>query len=346
MRVRLTTSDDLHLPYYSHSIMTAINTCPKWGIIRYKKKLYFRQSSRAMALEAGSAMHEAVAAFRLWQVYRLQNLYEHFLFHGKRLFNTVEEPNRFENCIASFSKSDPRDEALNFLYEILNSGTFYDDPRDRIRTIGNMEETLVRYVDELWPTLNKNPIWIEDINDPTALIGIEIPFDMVIDDAIRYIGTIDGICLREGIIRDEENKTASRLDEAWRNSFDVSSQPTGYNVASELITGLSCDTTRIIGVKVKQTKSNEDMLVFSVDRNETQRQAWYRTLMAAHRVTTEHVEAPLLAPEFTHSCNRYFRSCAFTPLCSSDMEDQEAMLENMEEAPPSPSEERILEKWK
>lgn len=346
MLARLTTKDDLHLPYYSHSIMTAINTCPKWGIIRYKKKLYFRQASRAMALEAGSAMHEAFAALRLWQLYRLQNLYEHFLFHGKRLFNTIEEPNRFENCIANFQKSDPRDEALNFLYEILNSGTFYDDPRDRIRTIGNMEETLVRYVDELWPTMKNNPIWVEDPLDPTALVGIEIPFDMVIDNALRYIGTIDGICQRPEQLRIEENKTASRLDEAWRNSFDVSAQPTGYMVAARALTGQSVDTSRVIGVKVKQTKSNEDMLVFSVDRSESQIASWYRTLLYTHRVATEFVDEPLLAPEFTHSCNRYFRSCAFTPLCSSDMDDQEAMLESMEPAPPSPSEERILEKWK
>lgn len=340
MKVRLTTKEDLHLPYYSYSIMTAINTCPKWAMIRYVKKLYFARHSRALALEAGSAMHEVFAAFRLWQLLRLQNLPDHFTHHGARLFTADRLSSTF------FPKPNPRDEALNFCYEILNSGDFYDDPSDRIRTIANMEETIIRYVDELYPTLERNPIYVADPTDPVALVGIEIPFDMVVDDAVRYIGTIDGICSRGESVRDEENKTASRLDEAWRNSFDVSSQPTGYTIATELLTGLPCDSARIIGVKVKQTRSNEDMLVFNVDRNQSQREAWHRSLFHAHRVAMDNSDNPLLAPEFTHSCNRYFRSCAFTPLCSSDMEDQEAMYETMEPAPPSPSEEKILEKWK
>lgn len=339
MRVRLTTKEDLHLPYYSHSIVENIVTCPKFGIIRYKERKYFRTAFRQLALEAGSAMHDVFAALRLWQLLRLQNLPEHFEHHGIRLFG--EE--RFHDCFVE--RPDRRDEALAFCFQILNSTEYYDDPTDRIRTMANMEDTTIRYLDDMLALADRNPIWVAGA--PTEPVGIELSFDMVIDDAIRYIGTIDGVCSRaDGTLRVEENKTASRLDEAWRNSFDVKSQPTGYIVAGRLITGNDdISSARIIGVKLKQTRSHEDMLVFNIDREEDHILAWHRTLLHAHELSERYKDEPLLAPEYTHSCNRYFRPCAFIPLCSSTMDDQIATYETMEETPLSPSEEAILRKW-
>jgi len=341
MKARLTTKDDLHLPYFSHSIIEAIATCPKWGLIRYKERKYFRNSSRAMALEAGSAMHDVFAALRLWQILRLQNLPEHFKHHGIRLFGE----GRFETTWRE--RSDKRDEALAFCFEILNTSGYYDDPSDKTRTMSNMEETTIRYVDEMLSHADRNPIWIANTEDATDTVGIELPFDLVINDEIRYIGTIDGICDRDGVLRIEENKTASRLDEAWRNSFEVKSQPTGYMVAARCITNdPEVNSARIIGVKLKQTRSHEDMLTFAIEREESHFHSWLRTLYFVHKLSEEYKDNYLHAPEFTHSCNRYFRPCSFIPLCSSDMADQEDMYEQMEETPMSPSEEAILEKWR
>lgn len=336
---RMTTREDLHLPYYSHSIVEAIATCPKWGLIRYKQRKYFRSTFRAMALEAGSAMHDVFAALRLWQLLRLQNLPEHFAYHGKRLFGE----DRFANTF--FERADRQDEALAFCFEILNTTEYVDDPTDRIRTMANMEETTIRYVQDMLATAERNPIWVA--GGPTDPVGIELPFDLVIDNEIRYIGTIDGIAQRaDGTRRVEENKTASRLDEAWRNSFDVKAQPTGYMVAASLIAGGEPITSaRVIGVKVKQTRSHEDMQTFVVERETDHFNAWHRTLRFVHELALRYESTPLEAPEFTHSCNRYFRPCAFIPLCSSTMEDQIATFETMVETPLSPSEEAILSKW-
>src|SRR6478736_27640 len=188
MRFRLATDKDKHLPYYSFSIMEAILTCPKWGLIRYKDRKYFASNYRALALEAGSTMHEVFAAMRLWQMYRVQGLADHFNYHGIRIFG---QP-RLE---ASFwPKSNPRDEVLAFCFEILNSSEWYDDPKDSIRTIANMEETTIVYVDRMMEAMERNKIWVADVNDPTAPVGIEYAFDMAVDDAVRYIGTLDGVC--------------------------------------------------------------------------------------------------------------------------------------------------------
>jgi hypothetical protein len=338
MKFRLATADDKHLPYYSHSIMEAILTCPKWGLIRYAERKYFRANFRALALEAGSAMHEVFAALRLWQLYRIHNLPDHFNHHAIRIFGR----NRVEACF--WPKPDPRDEALSFCFEILNSGEFYDDPNDNIRTVANMEETTIRYVDEQLAVMDRNDIWVADRSDPTAPVGVEYSFDMVVDDVIRYIGTIDGITVHQprGVVRLEENKTASRLDEAWRESFRIKFQPTGYTIAGRLLTGQPIVESKIIGVKVKQTRSTEDYLTFVEHRDEENFHYFHQTLMFTHRLALEYKGRALDAPMFTHSCNRYFRPCGFIDLCAGSREDQEMMYEAMEKTPLSPSEKAII----
>lgn len=340
MRFRLATAEDKHLPYYSFSIMEAILTCPKWGLIRYKDRKYFRSNYRALALEAGSAMHEVFGALRLWQLYRLQHLPDHFNHHGTRLYGKQ----RLEACF--WEKPDLRDEALSFCFEILNSGQYFDDPSDNIRTMANMEETTIRYVDEMMAVMDRNEIWVADPNDPTAPVGIEYTFDMVIDNAIRYIGTIDGITIHHprGLTRLEENKTASRLDEAWREAFRVKFQPTGYTIAGRLLTGKEIVENKIIGIKVKQTRSSEDFLAFVEHRDEETFYPFYQTLQYTHRLATEYAGRSLDAPMFTHSCNRYFRPCGFIDLCCASRDDQLDMYEGMETTQLSPSEEVILGK--
>lgn len=336
MRVRLATDADKHLPYYSHSIMEAILTCPKWGLIRYKDRKYFKSTYRALALEAGSQMHEVFAALRLWQLRRIQNLEDHFRVHSTRIFGS----DRVEACFRM--KPNHRDEALSFCFEILNSGEFFDDPNDNIRTMANMEETTVRYVDEMMRVMDRNPIWVQSATDPVALVGIEIPFDIVVDEIIRFIGTIDGICVHLSGVRLEENKTASRIDDAYRKSFMVKFQPTGYTIAGRLITNVSITQTKVIAIKIKQSRSPEDFVPFVEHRDEESFIQWHNTLMFCHELTERYKNNYLNAPMFTHSCNRYFRPCGFIDLCAASMEDQKMMYESMETTPYSPSEAAII----
>ena len=128
MKLRLATPEDKHLPYYSHSIVEAILTCPKWGCIRYRERKYFKANFRSMALEAGSTMHEVFAACRLWQLDRKQHLPEHANHHGERIFGP-----RWQACSYNRKPND-RDDLPSICFETLNSSEFFDDPSDTKRT--------------------------------------------------------------------------------------------------------------------------------------------------------------------------------------------------------------------
>ena len=331
---------------YSHSIMEGILTCPVFGLIRYYKRRQY-PSKRQLALEAGSAMHSVFAAVRLWQVYRKQKLEGHWLHHGPRLFNTEDFPTRFEDAFKPMT--NPRDELMSFCFSILNTTGYYDDPDDTYRTLQNMEQTTIRYVDEQLIKMDDNPIWIEDPNDPQSRIGIEQHFDVIVEwkgKRIRYIGTIDGIvCQRRypNTAMVDENKTSARLDEAWKRSFDTKSQPTGYVYVAKLLTGLEVTKTRILGVKIKQTRSNEDYLPFITDRQDYQLVDWARSLFFADELVERYGDDPITAPQFTHACNRYFRPCSLIDLCAASPEDREEIYHNsMIEAPLTPSQEAVL----
>jgi len=353
IHIRWTKLSEANLFAYSHSKVEAILTCPVWGIIRYVKNLYYPNAQRAMALEAGGAMHDVFAACRLWQLLRLQSLPEHFIHHGHRLFG--EE--RFTRCWKDYGgkETDYRDELINFCFNILNSGEFYDDTDDNIRTLSNMETTVIRYVDWRMPQFERNPIWVEDVNDATKRVGIEVTFDVIIayrGKSVRYIGTIDGIItplnanpsypvLGEAYI--DENKTASRLDETWRKSYMVKSQPTGYIAIARMITSLVVSKVRMIGVKIKQTRSSEDLRAFIEDREDYQMIKWVQSLFHAHEIVERYEADPLQAPQYTHSCSRFFRPCSFIDLCAASPEDQQDIYQSMVPGRLSPSEIRAKE---
>jgi hypothetical protein len=102
----------------------------------------------------------------------------------------------------------------------------------------------------------------------------------------------------------------------------------------------------MLGIKVKQTRGHEDFLSFEEERDHGRIIEWYNTLMFVHYIVERFKADPLSAPQFTHSCNRYFRPCGFVDLCGADYDDQQLIYESMEETPLSPSEASILEKWK
>lgn len=350
MHLRLTTPADLHLPYYSHSIVEAINTCPRWGIIRYIERRYFASQYRAMALEAGSAMHDVFAAFNLTQLAYVQSRPDLAEREADRIFSKIDESGTltvapWRGVIRFDLKRDSlRDIFLENCFKTLHHlSDFYDDPDDRIRTIANMESTTIRFVDEQLPLIDRSSVYI---SDDDSLVGIEIAFDMVVDDRLRFIGTIDRISRRsDNRIRNREYKTASRLDEAFRRAFMVKSQPTGYILATQLLTGEPCTESDIIGIKIKQTRSHEDYLSFTEAREDHHFRQWYRTLIFTHELVESYRGRALEAPQFTHSCNRYFRPCGFVDLCAADEDDAEMIYEAMEVTPLSPSEENTKKQW-
>jgi hypothetical protein len=336
VNVRLATEDDKQQhEAFDNTKLQAINTCPTWGIVRYGHHLRMPGAGRSMPLEAGAAAHEVFAAVRLIDMAKYQGLNDHFMFHGVQLFG--EE--RFEAMREWLFKSDDdRTRHMNFALEALYTSGFHDDPMDKRRTMTNIEEAMIAYMDR-WPW-GKHPVWTEDENDPQSMIGVENEFDIVLEYHLddgnmrcwRFTGKIDGIHLHSDTHTIHENKTASRLDDAWRESFLMSSQVTGYCLATSLLIQQAVSNACIVGVALPQPRSYDyGGIVFEhVSRASHMTQDWFRWFLHTVLIYEEFVSDPKGAPRYTHSCNRYFRPCAMIPFCASEPEEQDNILSEME----------------
>ena len=289
-----------------------------------------------MALECGSAAHEVFAAVRLWQLRTYQHKTDLSDFHGPRLFGTT----RYEamlQAVSLCSNEDPRTQSLAFCLSALESSGFYDDPRDRRRTMTNLEEACIAYIDR-WDW-NRMPVWIRDADDPQTDVGIELPFDIVLSFMLvngdvreyRFIGKADGLHTRGGELYLHENKTASRLDEAWQQSFLLSSQVTGYCLALGLWAGKAITKAEIYGLSIPLPKNYDfgGVVRESVSRYSHHFDRWFHWFL--HTVETERAyeNNPVDAPKYTHSCNRYFRPCSMIPFCDASDEEQQQVLGEM-----------------
>ena len=54
---------------FSNSRLEGISECPTFGIVHMQRQ--YPQHGRAMALEAGEAMHQFFAAMRVWQLFKV-----------------------------------------------------------------------------------------------------------------------------------------------------------------------------------------------------------------------------------------------------------------------------------
>jgi len=293
-----------------------------------------------MALEAGSAAHEGFAAVR-WYQYRYyqcktQVQFQNAEYHGKRLF-----PNgRYERMTYVLKDTAThRTNCINFAIEAIESSDFYDDISDTRRTISNINEAMISYIDAY--DMIRYPIWIRDVNDPKTDIGIEIPFDIVVTVGyngtqtleVRFTGKLDGLHVdpkKDNRLIIEENKSGARLDDAWLAQWVLSHQITGYCVASGTFTGIDCKNATISGMRIPIGKNaSEGIRKETVNRSDMLFNKWAEWFVTSVLMEQEYRDNVGNAPMYTHSCNRYFSSCTFLPFCASDsdQEKQEIITE-------------------
>lgn len=340
----LATPDEIKtLPAFDYTKLSAVNMCPTWGIIRYTKHLAMPGGGRSMALEAGSAMHECFAVIRLVQLGhpQAQNLREHMQYQGARMFGD----SRWGAILGGWNDADLSITLRNCALECLATADYVDDPYDKRRTYVNLETALLYYV-QRWDCA-RYPVWVRDVNDPHSDVGIEIPFavkvtghglvlpdggDGIVDQFI-YTGRIDGLHHTAPGSADllvQENKTASRLDDAWRMSFDMSHQVTGYCVAGSLFAGADIDRGLVIGLSLPLPKyAHEGLAMEAVRRLPFMKARWLSWLEYTVGIHDTYRDDVINAPRHTHSCNRYFRPCSMIPFCASDEQDQRDMLTQM-----------------
>lgn len=336
--LRMSTPDDMHLPVYDNTKLVAMNTCPTWGILRYQMHRTLPGSGRAMALEAGTVMHEVFAMIRLLTLFsnnHHENIPEIVKHHLIRIFK--DRGGDLYNLFSDGEIGDIYELANTAAIQVIETSGFYDDPSDRRRTINNLILCASHYIQH-WDFSTQ--IWVRDLNNPTSDIGVEIAFDTTAElhhlygsNYFRLTGIIDGISVSqtsEGQLIIEENKTASRLGDAWSMPFHINSQPTIYLLAASAFTKQEVNHARIIGLAIPIPKSSAamPMIVERVTRKIHHYQDFVAWLFHTIDMYERYQDNPHAAPRFTHSCNRYFRPCSFIPFCDADPEEQKQMIEN------------------
>ncbi len=328
---------------YSNSRLTDLNHCPTWGVVHSQKQ--YDSSSRAMALEAGETMHEVFAAVRIWQLQYVQKLPRHARVTADRIFGAE----RWKRILADVDGSlDDRERLMQLAFSVLHTSGYEDDPNDNIRTLSNMEMSSIVYVDEQLSKFDNWPIWVADKKDPKAPVGIEQVFDVVLEYAdgrlIRFIGTLDGLILNASKGNRptlDENKTAARLDDAWKFSFDMTHQITGYLACSTSVFGLSVFNARVTGLKVKPANRGEDIYVLETTRDPDSILHWARWVRHTADLGDLYKDNYENAPRYTHSCNRYFRPCSLIPFCADTADGRAEQWGQMVPVEGSPSERAV-----
>jgi hypothetical protein len=206
--------------------------------------------------------------------------------------------------------------------------------------MSNLEQSMIAYCDR--QELGR---LVPYFNPETGVIGIELPFDITVDFSepafessqfhvakLRYIGRIDGLMYDGDRLEVHENKTAARLDNSWSDSFLMSHQVTGYCLAASTVVGVGINNAVVHGLMVPlpKTYDNGGVVRLPIDRDHHRYNEWYKWLYTTYEMYDRWKDDPLNAPEYTHSCNRYFRTCSFLPLCAmADPEDRKLNYSEM-----------------
>ena len=345
---RMATAADAHLPTFDYTKLTAINTCPTWGIMRYTHHKAMSFGGRAMALEAGKLMHDCFSVIRLYQLGYVQDMPALMHYHGVRLFGTQ----RWNEIVASSALH--RDDvaphhvnARNLSWSVMSTAEWVDDPDDKKRTYAAMEASIAYYC-ERWD-FKRYPVWVRDARDPKSDVGIEIPFDVVVEiedtngaplvageevlypmQSFRLTGRMDGLHVeRDGSLILHENKTG-KVDNVWRNAIQMSHQPTGYCVAASAFSGQQVSRGLMIGMAIPLARSMVDSIAYQpIERPQHALDTWTRWAYHTVALHEQYAGDVSNAPRYTHSCNRFFRTCSMLPYCTSPEDERKWIMEDM-----------------
>lgn len=349
---------------YDFSLLNAVSTCPFYGIVRHIKNKVFNNTDRNLALECGELCHKCFAAYRAYSIYqRGEGLnkpvlceigfnYLVKLFQQNINFELDEDSIRQiigEILVQCNEKTTLLAKYTLFSDWIIDNSGYYEDPDDKKRTIANIKDSLLNYCGNFINQVQTEPVWIENEEDVNSKIGIEIPFNYEVDityndnqvKTVHFIGRLDGLHYRlsdnDSLIV-HENKTASRLDDSWSDQWFKSHQITGYCLAASYFTNNICLQARVLGMQIPQPKfSGVGYRTERVDRDTKSFDDWARWVLHCTEIIDDYKDTPELAPMNTHACCKYYKACAFLPLCVDNAENRKRVIETeMVDSPWSP----------
>lgn len=347
MLIKPTT--DRTLPWVDYSTMSAVNTCPRWGLIHnWHGKHLPSGVERVLPLEAGRAMHDVFACARLFDLLTHTKEDQVRIWindYANKLFSSAEYPNRWELALRYYrTEEDAETRCMQMALSLLETSGYHDDPRDTRRTQANLESAAISYI-QRYPLGRFIPICGPRIDDP---IGVEVPFDVTLHDKldqplIRFIGRVDGVCIDTMRPSDKtpevhENKTGSRIDTVWSNSFDTSHQVTGYCIAMSTLLNLPIRNVIMWGLQIpvpKASSYSDGIMRYPTSRSDESFYEWNEWVEHTLHMIDKYEADPTNAPMYTHSCSRYFRSCSLIPLCTETRAQRKHIFDN----------EMVTERW-
>lgn len=346
------------------SKLNSINTCPMYGITRHILNKNFQTTERSMALECGDLCHKCFAIYRALSIWfrgleenkpTLQSIGTREI---AKVFREVCEDaddvmisDFITECFKlSEEKATKLAKYTIFSDFVIDNSGYYEDPNDKKRTIANIKDSLIHYCSNFLDVVEDEPVWIENEEDLCSKVGIEIPFDTIVEltyiqngeehtQPIHFIGKIDGIHYRKNDNNSlivHENKTASRLDDSWLGQWYKSHQITGYCLIASFFTNEECLQARVLGVQIPAPKtSGYAFRMERVDREHFYFSDWARWVLHTYNVAEMYKNIPEKAPMNTHACCKYYKQCAFIPICCSNEEERKRIIE----------EDMIIDEW-
>ena len=326
------------------STMNAISSCPFRGIVRNVLGKQFKEGEeRNMALEAGDLSHKVYAVWRAMSIKdeELRDIYvKKFLkqvvpempdeIFEKELEELVSKTT---DCITPLSKM-----MVYADWIIANSG-FYDDEKDKKRTIENIRTSLMAYGSNFLTLVAEEPVWISE--DRTK-VGIELPFEHTIRfeykensvkkvKYVKFIGKIDGIHVhKNGKLIIHENKTAARLDDSWLAQWFMSHQITGYCLAASDFVGEFIDQARVLGMQIPVPKSSGYAYrTERVDRPQHFLENWAKWVIVQADIIEQYKDCPEKAIMNTKSCCAFYSTCPLMCLCTLPEDERKQAINEM-----------------
>lgn len=335
---------------YDFSTMNAVSSCPFKGIVSNVLGKRFKDiSERNMALEAGDLCHKVYAVWRALSIKDedLKNIYvKKFL---KQVVPEMHEEifdKELELLVKSASNCiTPLAELMVYADWVLANSGYYDDEKDKKRTLENIRTSLMAYGSNFLELVQDEPVWISE--DKTK-VGIELPFDYQVTihyldhndkecmETFRFIGKIDGIHVHSnGKLIIHENKTASRLDDSWLVQWYMSHQISGYCLAASELVGSYIDQARVLGMQIPVPKmSGYAYRTDRVDRPYHFLENWARWIIQQIQTIKQYKDCPEKAIMNTKSCCAFYSACQLMCLCTLPEDERKQAIDEM-----------IVDKW-
>lgn len=326
------------------STMNAISACPFRGILStYLCKRFKDGEERNMALEAGDLSHKVYA---VWRALSLKDKELQDKYVVKFLKQVVPDmpdeifTQEVEELVKKASESiTPLSKMMVYADWVLEHSGYYDDEKDKKRTLENIRESLMAYGSNFLTLVEEEPVWISE--DRTQ-VGIELPFNVDItinyeendtkySETFNFIGKIDGIHVhKNGNLIIHENKTSSRLDDSWLNQWQTSHQITGYCFAASMFVGNFVTQARVLGMQIPIPKtSGYAFRTDRVDRETFFLENWAKWVIIQLKMLNDYKDCVEQAPMFTKSCSAYYSTCPLVCLCTINEEERKQTISEM-----------------